>query len=64
MPCEFICDGCGKRQRGFSNDHGDWFKPPSWFQRTDKDGTQVACSRRCIDIVSKKTGKTNVVLPV
>ena len=41
------------------------FKPRHWFQRSDPDGdTQVACSRECISIVAKKTGKTSVVLPV
>jgi hypothetical protein len=61
---EFICDGCGKRSLGCATRSGDWLKPPDWYQRTDDDGTQVACSRRCIDIIAEKTGKTNVVLPV
>jgi hypothetical protein len=64
MPAEMICDGCGKRAPMWANRQGDWFKPRSWFQRTDDDGTQVACSHECIDKVAKKTGKTDVVIPV
>ena len=64
MPVEFICDGCGKKKRGWANHSGDWQKPPLWFQRTDSDGTQVACSRACIETIAKKTGKTSVVLPI
>ena len=62
MGCEFICDGCGKRQSGSSNGH-NWFKPHDWFERSDKDGIQTACSRECIDKISKKTGKTKVIIP-
>jgi hypothetical protein len=61
MACEFICDGCGKRQSASFN--GDWMKPHSWFQRADKDGVQDACSRECIEKIAKKTNKTSVVLP-
>lgn len=64
MACEFICDGCGKRAPGFSNRLGGWFKPRSWYERTDEEGTQTACSRECIQKIAEKTGKTNVVLPV
>lgn len=63
MPCEFICDGCGKRAPGWANRMGDWLKPDKWFTRTDDEGTQVACSRECIDIIAAKTGKTRVILP-
>lgn len=38
-------------------------KPPLWYQRRDKDGTQIACSRACIDIIAAATGKTRVILP-
>lgn len=64
MAVEYICDGCGKRQRGSTNRVGESFKPYDWFQRTDDDGTQTACSRDCIDIIAAKTGKTSVVLPI
>ena len=64
MSCEFICDGCGKREPGLYNDMGDWFKPGSWFQRSDDDGPQVVCCRECIERVAEKTGKTNLVLPI
>lgn len=63
MACEFICDGCGKREQGISSG-ANWFKPHDWFQRSDKDGIQTACSRNCIEKISKKTGKTGLVLPV
>ena len=62
MACEFICDGCGKR-RPASHNGRDWFKPHSWFQRSDKDGPQDACCRECIDKIAQKSGKTGVVLP-
>ena len=61
----FICDGCGKEERGmrFSEADGGWFKPAKWYARSDKDGEQVACSRECIVTVAKKTGKTDLVAP-
>jgi hypothetical protein len=43
---------------------GRWHKPRSWYERTDEDGTQTACSRECIEKIAEKTGKTAVVLPV
>jgi len=64
MACEFICDGCGKREPGWASRNGDWFKPRLWFQRTDDDGTQMACSRECIDRIAEKTGKTRCILPL
>jgi hypothetical protein len=64
MACEFICDGCGKRASGWANRTGEWFKPHLWYMRGDEDGTQIACSRECIDKISKTTGKTNVVIPI
>jgi hypothetical protein len=62
MACEFICDGCGKRQKVEALP-GGWFKPHNWYERQDTDGAQVACSRECIEKIAKETGKTNVVLP-
>ena len=63
MAVKFICDGCGKECSG-SNYHGQWFKPDSWYERTDEDGTQTACSRNCIETIAAKSGKTSCVLPV
>lgn len=63
MAVRFICDGCGKEAEGLCI-NGDWCKPSSWYQRSDKDGGQLACSRECIESVAKKTGKTGLVLPV
>ena len=63
MSCEFICDGCGKRMQASRGGH-DWCKPFSWFQRSDEDGIQDACSRECIDRVAETSGKTACVLPV
>lgn len=63
MACEFICDGCGKRESGMYMGF-NWHKPPSWFERSDEDGAQDACSRECIDIIAEKTGKTRVILPI
>jgi len=62
MACKFICDGCGKEAPAISNGH-NWFKPELWFERSDEDGIQTVCSRKCIEVVSKKTGKTNLVGP-
>ena len=61
---EFICDGCGRHESGWFNRSGQAFKPSEWYQRTDEDGTQVACSRQCLEKVAEKTGKTAVVLPI
>lgn len=65
MAVEFICDGCGKRERGMQYENSrDWHKPWNWFQRSDKNGIQDACSRECVEVIAKKTGKTGVVLPI
>lgn len=58
----FRCDGCGQLQAGFWQN--GWNKPSKWFQRHDADGPQLACSRECIDRISKSSGKTSVVLPI
>ncbi len=63
MAAESICDGCGKRQKMVAGSGGTWHKPRDWFERTDKDGTQTACSRECIDKIAEKSGKMSVVLP-
>lgn len=63
MSCKFVCDGCGKEAEGSVNRQGQWFKPSAWYQRTDDNGTQLACSRECIDRVAEKTGATRVVVP-
>lgn len=44
---EFTCDGCGKKATVFATRDGLWFKPRDWYERTDEDGTQTACSREC-----------------
>jgi hypothetical protein len=65
MACEFICDGCGKREPGVYYHAGDnnWHKPQHWYERADKDGAQDACSRRCIEAIAEKSGKTSLVAP-
>lgn len=63
MAAEIICDGCGKRQ-AMSHNGRDWFKPASWYERSDKEGIQSACSRECIAKIAERTGKTDVVLPI
>lgn len=63
MACFFECDNCGKRQQ-VTPWPGGWFKPDHWYERSDKDGTQTVCSRKCIEELAAKTGKTNVVLPI
>lgn len=63
MAAKVICDGCGKEQPMVQGPGGRWLKPPDWFQRSDEDGIQVVCGRRCIDTVSERTGKPRFVLP-
>jgi hypothetical protein len=64
MSVEWICDGCGARSKGSRSPSGDELKPPHWYCRGDEDGDQHACSRECIGVVAKKSGKTSVVLPI
>jgi hypothetical protein len=65
MSCEYVCDGCGKRKRAqaYANAAG-WFKPFDWFQRSDGEGIQDACSRECIKKIAEKSGKTSIVIPI
>jgi hypothetical protein len=64
VQCEFTCQGCGKKAPGvYGYDHA-WHKPSDWFERSDDDGPQTACSRDCIETISKRSGKTSCVLPV
>ncbi len=64
MAAESICDCCGKREKMTAALNGEWHKPRNWYERSDKDGIQTACSRECIDEISQKSGKTSVVLPI
>lgn len=66
MACKYICDACGKEKPGafYPNGTRGFHKPHDWYERQDKDGIQVACSRPCIDAIAKKSGKTGVVLPI
>lgn len=64
MAAEVICDGCGKRAVMRVGQDGNWYKPASWYRRSDKDGIQTACSRECIDKIAEKTGKTDIVIPI
>lgn len=64
MAAEVICDGCGKRTIMDFGQDGNWHKPRYWYERSDKDGIQTACSRECIDKIAEKTGKTGIVLPI
>lgn len=61
--CQFICQGCGTVAGGEYAAHG-WHKPRHWFERSDEDGAQTACSRECIKIIAEKTAKTGVILPI
>lgn len=63
MGCKYICDGCGKEAPADTNQR-DWLKPREWYQRADSEGVQDACSRRCIELVAAKTGKTDLVVPI
>lgn len=62
---EYICDGCGLRKLGeFSEPARIVLKPSEWFERSDKDGYQIACSRKCVERVANKSGKTSLVAPI
>lgn len=61
MAAEIICDGCGARAPMESNGHS-WYHPSGWYDRSDDDGTQTACSRECVQKIAEKTGKTAVIL--
>lgn len=63
MSAKSICDGCGKEHPMFYA-HGKWFKPSTWYERSDEDGIQTACSRECIKKIAEKSGKTSMVLPI
>lgn len=60
----FRCDGCGRLEPGTFNRMGDALKPSRWYQRSDDDGSQLACSRACIDKIAEASGKTRVVRPI
>lgn len=62
MSAEYTCDGCSKKASG-TREGQIWAKPRSWFQRSDEEGIQDACSRECIEMIAEKTGKTEVTLP-
>lgn len=63
MAAKWICDGCGKERPG-EPAGGRFLKPSGWYERSDADGIQTACSRRCIDRIAAETGKTGTVLPI
>lgn len=64
MAAESICDGCGKRGPMIAGRDHNWHKPASWFERSDDDGIQTACSRECVRKIAEKSGKTGCVLPI
>jgi hypothetical protein len=62
---KYICDACGKEEDAvFIKSGRSLYKPYDWFVRSDEDGEQHACSRECIAIVAKNTGKSDLVLPI
>ena len=63
MAAKAICDGCGKEQPMIAV-NGRWVKPRDWYERSDEEGTQTACSRKCVDKIAEKSGKTSVILPL
>lgn len=64
MSVEFICDGCGKRAPGNVIAWGnDIYKPDKWFQRSDKNETQHACSRECIEKIAIDKGTSRITVP-
>lgn len=65
MSVEYVCDGCGKREKGWRAVSGEPIKPHDWFVRTGKHGFFFhACSRRCIEEISRREGIDKTVLPI
>lgn len=64
MAAIWVCDGCGKQKPAEVWGNHTFGKPRDWFERSDKDGIQTACSRECIEKIAKKSGKTDLVLPI
>lgn len=63
--CTLRCMGCGKEAVGQFYEHSQaWHKPRDWYQRSDKNGVELACSRKCIDAISSKSGSSPLVLPI
>ena len=58
----FRCDSCGKTEAGSHYGLG-WHKPIHWYERSDEDGAQLACSRSCVDRGASASGKSGVVAP-
>lgn len=60
------CDGCGKSAPAriiagrFGNEYA---KPGHWYQRGRGDTLKTACSRACVDVVTKRDGGDGMVLP-
>jgi hypothetical protein len=63
MPTEFICDGCGKREKGrfmlFT-----WFLPRGWYYpeydwQADYSIAKATCSRECAKKLAEMTGTTD-----
>ena len=63
MSATATCDGCGKQEPMFFGTTC-WHKPQNWYQRSDADGPQLACSRACVDKVAAASGKTGAILPI
>lgn len=63
MSAIVTCDGCGKTAPMEAGRDGNWHKPRLWYQRSDDDGIQTACTRECIDTIAAASATTRVVLP-
>lgn len=52
MACEFVCDGCGKKQVGQQREHTQYgsifVKPAGWKVATFRGRELHACSIRCV----------------
>jgi hypothetical protein len=64
MAAIWVCDGCGKQEPAKTYGNHTLGKPHDWFERSDEDGVQSACSRECIEKIAANTGKTDLVLPI
>ena len=48
----FTCDWCGEEARGIKH-REHWDVPPGWYSCGDSANDDVACSKSCLDNLSK-----------
>jgi hypothetical protein len=75
MPCNFVCDECGRKELGVHVKDYVFSKPRTWFQRSIKGpGPRtgetievkclIACSHECMEKLNEKHPLATVTLEV